>query len=153
MCTSWVRLSQVTQELGYGQDVDAEGVIRLVHDGTKVLQITAKQMGCLTSERCLEDWLDLLCKSFRVEKVCSMFNKVDTLQECVQTIQGLWKFPLQVAASFLQCIGAREQVPVALAPKFNDQCSFSCRVMCRSEQYVRVEKQPHFLAVVSLSTI
>jgi hypothetical protein len=40
-----------------------------------------------------------------------------------------------------------------MAPKFNDQCSFSFRVMCRSEQYVRVEKQPHFSAVVSVSTI
>ena len=143
----------VTQELGYSLNADAKSFFRLIHKGAKVLKITGKQMGCLTSQRRLENRLVLLCKTFREGEASSMINKVDSVLKCAKTIQGVRKFSLQVAARFFQRIGTREQFPVTLSSKLNNQCGFSSRIMCRREQYVCVETQPHFFDVVSVSTI
>ena len=102
-----LKLTEVIQEFGNGLDIDAKCIFRLIHKGSKVLKITGKQVGCLTSQCRLEYRLVLLCKTFREAKVSSMFNKADAELECAKIIQGTRKFSLQVAACFFQSIGAR----------------------------------------------
>ena len=123
------QLSEVIQELGDSLDTDAEGVLRLIHKGTKVFKITGKQMGCLTRQCCLKNRLIFFCKAFEEAKVNPMLNKVDAIVKQAKTFQGMRKLSLQVAACFLQRICVREQFPVALDPEFNDKSGFSCRVM------------------------
>ena len=96
----------MTQEFGNGQDANTKRIVRLVHKGTKVLEITSQQMGCLTGKRRLKDRLVLLYKPFREGKACHVFNKLDVLLKCIQSIHGLRGFSLQVAACFLYRVGA-----------------------------------------------
>jgi hypothetical protein len=143
----------VTQELGNGLNTDARSIFRLIHKGAKVLKITGKQVGCLTSQRRLENRLVLFCKIFREGKASPMINMADAVLKFAKIIQSVRKFSLQIAARFFQRIGARKQFPATLRSKLNNQCGFSSRVMCRHEQYVCVEKQPHFFDVASVSSM
>jgi hypothetical protein len=43
------------QELGDSLDTDAERPFRLIHQGAKVLEITGKQVGSPTRQRCLKN--------------------------------------------------------------------------------------------------
>ena len=114
------QLTEVIQELGNSLDTDAEGVFRFIHKGTKVFQITGKQVGCLTRQRCLKNRLIFFCKALKEAKVNPMFNKVDAIVKRAKTFQRMRKCSLQVAACFLQRIYAREQFPVTLDSEFND---------------------------------
>ena len=83
---SCARLTEVIQELVNSLNTDANSIFRLIHDWTKVPEITGKQVGSPKSQCCLEYRLVLLRKALREGKVSVMLTKTDAVQKCAKII-------------------------------------------------------------------
>ena len=117
------------EEVGNRLDQEPERLLRPVHEGAEILEVSSQQMGCPAGHRRLEDGTVLLGETTGKPELRTVFDEVDATQQRAQVFLRSRKLPFEVAAGLLRCVSARRERPVSLLAELDGQRRLPPRVV------------------------